>query len=416
MEWSDVDGDGVIRIGCLGDSITQGTETSNWPLFLQQYLDHLSETDGRTYEVKNFGKAGAAVRHYLEDLNNDGVADEYFLYDDEKYLSSLEYNPDIMIVQFGSNDGLGGNAAELDNYFKSDYTTYLVQPYLDKGATVVLATPPYANNGIVDEPVNGKISDMVREIGAEKGCPVIDINKITQPRTESFPDGIHGNDSGYSLIAQTYYHEIFGGKLNTVTIQTQPGASVQFGMHMATADDSGVATFSLADMGAPEALAGKISCKDFKPREETITVEGDAAFDFPLTPGAYNVSAGATATADGYYGENRPEFAVDGSLDTRWESEYRNNTWLMVDLGEPHRINGVNIVWEGAYSAHYTIEVSADGENFTQVADVNISKEGLETTMFDEVDARYVRVNCLVKFSMWGSSIKEIEVLSDIRG
>ena len=415
MEWSDVDGDGVIRVACIGDSITQGGETSNWPLFLGQYLEYLSTVDGNTYEVMNFGKAGAAVRHYLEDVDGDGVANEYFLYDDPKYLNSLSYNADIVIVQFGANDGLPGNAAALDDYFKSDYTTYLVQPYLDKGATVVLATPPYAKNGVVDEYVNGKISQIVRDIGKEKNLYVVDMNKTTESRMESFPDGIHGNDSGYHLIAQTYYNEIFGGKLNHVTVKTEPGASIQFGVHMTTADSEGNACFAVVDKGVPEELAGKITCKDFKPWEGTVSISEDVTLTYELTPGAYNVSSGATVTADGYFGENKPEFVVDGLPGTRWESEYRNNTWIMVDLGKSRRINGVNIVWEGAYSAHYTIEVSSDGQNFTQVADVNISKEGLETTMFDEIDARYVRINCLVRYGMWGSSIWELEVLSDIK-
>lgn len=414
MEWSDVDGDGVIRVACIGDSVTEGGADNNWPLFLGQYLEYLSTVDGNTYEVMNFGKAGAAVRHYLEDVDKDGVANEYFLYDDPKYLNSLSYNADIVIVQFGANDGLPGNAEDLDEYFKNDYITYLVQPYLDKGATVIAAAP-YAVNSVIGDVVITKIRQLIIEIAQEKALQFVDLTEVLGARQESLPDGVHGNESGYHLIAQTYYNKIFGGKLNHVTVKTEPGASIQFGVHMTTADSEGNAYFSVVDKGVPEELAGKITCKDFKPLEDTITVSGDATFTYELTPGAYNVSLGATVTADGYFGENKPEFAVDGLPGTRWESEYRNNTWIMVDLGRSRRINGVNIVWEAAYSAHYTIEVSSDGQNFTQVADVNISKEGLETTMFDEIDARYVRINCLVRYGMWGSSIWELEVLSDIK-
>lgn len=420
MEWKDIDNDGVIRIGCLGDSITQGGATSNWPLFLQEYLDYLSSIDGKTYEVKNFGKAGAAVRHYLENLdaNGDGVINEggeYFLYDSTQYTESRAYNPDIMIVQFGANDGLPGNAALLDSYFKNDYINYLVQPYLDKGATVILATPTFANNGVVDEYVNGKISEIIKEIAKEKGLYCIDMNKITEPRKESFPDGIHGNDSGYSLIAQTYYNIIFGGKLTNIKFKTESGASIEMGTHMATADENGEANISIINRGIEEQFNVKIALADYKTLTEAVSINGDTTLTYELQPGAYNIASGAIVTADGYYGENKPEYVVDGNLDTRWESEYRNNTWIMADLNEVKKINGINIIWEGAYSSHYTIDISTDGESFTQIADVNISKEGLEATLFDEIEARYVRINCLVKFQAWGSSIKELQILSDYK-
>ncbi len=417
----DLDGDGVIRVACMGDSITEGNEGSNWPYFLQQYLDYLGTIDGNTYEVKNYGKAGTAVHRVLEEIdgNEDGSIDpngEYYLYDSPRYVESLTYAADLVIVQHGANDGLGGNAAELENYFISDYANYLIKPYLDNGAKVVIATPTYADNGVVDPYVNGWISEAVRAMANEYGLQYVDLNKITQPRPESFPDGIHGNASGYQLIAQTYMNQIFGAELATVTFNTEATATVEMGTHMTTANSKGVATLYLLKGFETGEFDLKISCANFKAVNETITVSETVSLDYPLTAGSFNVAVGATVSASSYHAENNnpPENAVDNDQTTRWESEYKDGQWFIVDLGEVKKINGVNIYWEGAYASNYKIEISTDGENYEEVADVTISKEALESTTFDDVDARYVRIDCVTRSNTkFGCSFYEIQVLSD---
>lgn len=411
LAWKDVDEDGVIRVACVGDSITAGSEPVTYPNYLQEYLNFLSTVDGNQYEVKNHGKGGAAVRDEPENIGSR------FYYDDVSYTSSLTYTPDVVIVQMGTNDGAFDNLANADNYFKTDYYTYLIKPYLDKGSYVVLATPPCASNDIHPEGVNGKISTLVRELATEHSLPLIDTNKLTEGREESFPDGLHGNTSGYSLLAQIYYSQVFGGSLWRMTFKTQPGASVFFDIHMATADENGVATLTLLDSQASRTFDLKVTCKDFKNYTDNIIVNDDMTVTCNLTPGMYDVTGNATATADSVYGggENVAQNAVDGNLDTRWESNYKNGCWLLVDLGATKSINGVNIYWEGAYAKEYDIEVSSDGESFTTVASVTLTHEGEEITSFSPIDARYIRVNCKTRSTVFGNSIYEFKALSDVR-
>ncbi|MBO7655753.1 MAG: hypothetical protein J6U40_12600, partial [Kiritimatiellae bacterium] len=49
----DIDGDGVIRVACVGDSITAGTPQFNYPKYLAECLDALGNRDGRKYVVRN---------------------------------------------------------------------------------------------------------------------------------------------------------------------------------------------------------------------------------------------------------------------------------------------------------------------------------------------------------------------------
>lgn len=407
--------DGVIRVACVGDSITAGTENSNYPAFLREYLNYLGTVDGNIYEVENCGKGGAAVHKVLEDLDHDGVPEAYFWYDSEAYLKSLSYEADVVIVQMGTNDGFGGNLDKVDSYFKTDYKN-MIKPYLDRGSLVVLATPPCAYNAFHPVGVNGKVSELVREIAKELDLPLIDTNVLTQNRRESFPDGLHGNDSGYSLLAQIYYKYIFGGEACTVTVKTQPGASVDVGVQMAKADENGIAKVTFPRYSEPSVYPVKIICAEYKTVNTTVTVDGDTEIEIKLEEGMFNISKDATATAASVTGENTPALALDGDLDTRWESEYTETSWFTVDLGKAKKVNGVNIWWEGAYAKKYEIEISLDGESFTKILDVEIHKEGLESSVFEETDARYVRINCLEKYyPIFGYSIREINILSDIK-
>ncbi len=415
MDIKDVDNDGVIRVACVGDSITAGSDPITYPNYLQEYLNFLSagsfatEAGSVKYEVKNHGKGGAAVRDEPENVGSR------FYYDDPLYTSSLTYTPDVVIVQMGTNDGAYDNLANADTYFKADYYTYFIKPYVEKGSLLVLATPPTASNGIHNDGVNGKISTLVRELATEYSLPLVDTNALTTGRDESFPDGLHGNASGYSLLAQIYYNKVFGGNLWSLTVKTQPGAVVTCDIHMAVADASGVAKLTTLDYQASRNFNLKVTCKDFKVYSDSIIVNSDMTLTCNLTPGLYDVTGNANAIADSTTGDNVAQLAVDGNDSTRWESSYKDGCWLLVDLGETKSVNGVSIVWEGAYAKEYDIEVSVDGQTFTKVASVTIGREGEEITSFDPVETRYIRVNCKARATKYGSSIYEFKALSDVK-
>jgi len=416
--------DNVIRVACVGDSITAGMPNSNYPAFLQEYLNALGKKDGNTYLVKNHGKGGAAVHHALEnfgDLNwgwrtvidddNDGKA--YFYYDDIAYRSAMEYTPDVTIIQFGTNDGPVGNLDKVDSYFKQDYYEYLIKPFLEKGSYVVLATPPHASNGLHDFGVNGHVSELVREIAKERNLPLIDINEATEGRNDAFPDGLHGNDSGYSLLAQTYFARVFGGERIKVTIKAAPNALISYGIHAGFADENGEVCFTLPAFEEGNTVKVKCVTDGWKTVCDEVKVKKNDTLTYTFTERRYNLAVGCSTVSDSFVGENKPSLAVDGDRKTRWESEMRDDCFLTVDLGRACAVQGVNIYWEGAYAANYTIDVSNDGESFVTVAEENIARSGLASTDFDEVSARFVRVHCLRRGTGWGNSIYELQILSN---
>ncbi|WP_433381335.1 discoidin domain-containing protein [Actinoplanes sp. CA-142083] len=77
----------------------------------------------------------------------------------------------------------------------------------------------------------------------------------------------------------------------------------------------------------------------------------------------------ATSGDDGNPGSN----AVDGNPRTRWSSRYQDGEWLRVDLGDGVTFDRVAIAWEQAYARAYRIQVSDDGDDWTDVKAVDNS-------------------------------------------
>ena len=113
--------DGVIRITCVGYSITDGIGASNgeniYPSQLQKLL-------GDSYLVLNKGVSGTTVTR----------SDERSYTKTSRYLESLESNPDIVIILLETNDftAKGIETEEGNNTFRDGYEL-LIKDYLNCG-------------------------------------------------------------------------------------------------------------------------------------------------------------------------------------------------------------------------------------------------------------------------------------------
>jgi beta-glucosidase len=106
--------------------------------------------------------------------------------------------------------------------------------------------------------------------------------------------------------------------------------------------------------------------------------------------------------------------AVDGSLTTRWSSQFSDPQFIYVDLGEVKHLDRVDLVWETAYGKEYSIDVSNNAVDWTTVEHISNGYGGtnrIETS----ADARYVRMYGIQRGTEWGYSLYEFEVydLSD---
>ena len=106
----------------------------------------------------------------------------------------------------------------------------------------------------------------------------------------------------------------------------------------------------------------------------------------------------------------RPENAVDGLSDTRWSSEFSDPQWLAIDLGAPSRISRVVLNWETACGQSYAIQVSLDGNTWTEVFTTADGRGETEEIKLAPTTARWVRLYGSKRATPFGYSLWEVKV------
>lgn len=184
-----------IKVACIGDSITFGAcstdpASCSYPARLQKLL-------GDDYEVQNFGMSSATLKY-----------NGSFPYVDQSvYLRSLKYQPDMVIIMLGTNDGTQSNWS--NGYgreeFKKD-AAKLVGSYknLDSNPDIYMATAPYTYMDSRQSIINNHVVPATKEAAKELGCGLIDMNQQTFELSKYFfyGDLLHFNDNGYKYLAQ----------------------------------------------------------------------------------------------------------------------------------------------------------------------------------------------------------------------
>ena len=112
----------------------------------------------------------------------------------------------------------------------------------------------------------------------------------------------------------------------------------------------------------------------------------------------------SSVEAAGLEGSN----AVDGNLNTRWSTQFSDPQYLYVDLGEVKHFNMIVLRWEAAYASKYSIRVSNDASNWTELK--MISGSGGTEQIDVSADARYVEMFGTKRATEWGYSLYEFEV------
>ena len=192
-----------LRVACVGDSITEGSglgnsATESYPAKLQRLL-------GSVYQVSNFGVSGRT-------LLKKG---DYPYWKESAYTSSHTSNPDIVLIMLGTNDSKSWNWRYSTN-FVSDYLE-LIATYtnLSSHPRIMLSTPcPVFGSGVYSiSPgiVRTNIAPAVRDLGAQLGLEVLDLQVLLAGHQEWFPDTVHPNSKGTTVMAALIRSALLGG-------------------------------------------------------------------------------------------------------------------------------------------------------------------------------------------------------------
>jgi len=133
-----------------------------------------------------------------------------------------------------------------------------------------------------------------------------------------------------------------------------------------------------------------------------------------LPPAPVNLALHKPVEYTGGIQDNSADLAAsnitDGILSSRWASPYgQDNKVLTIDLEEISQISEINILWEAAYASAFTVELSIDKANWTQVYS-GPGAVGGQSIPVNNIPARFVKINCISRVTQWGFSIYEVMV------
>ena len=132
-------------------------------------------------------------------------------------------------------------------------------------------------------------------------------------------------------------------------------------------------------------------------------------FTIPFYKDSRNIAIHKPAVASSS-GSGSPEEVTDNDITSRWSSDSSDDQWIYIDLLQPENVFGVSLNFEEAYAKKYKIQVSYDAETWTDVAAVEKGKLGINELYFDDVEARYVRMQGEERGTSWGYSLWDFKV------
>ncbi|MEQ2457544.1 Ig-like domain-containing protein, partial [Flavonifractor hominis] len=382
-----------IRVACVGDSITFGSQsvpnTRNYPTALQEKL-------GDDYEVKNFGVSGATMRN---------SADKPYT-QQSQYQASLAYEPDIVLIMLGTNDGKSHNwtIGQTENSYVADAMA-LVESYraLESEPEVWLMTSPTAHGtnsyNIVPANVNDEIVPLQGVVAYELDCQFVDMNLATRDAAEYFPDQIHGNNDGYELIAETVYQTLIGEKSweNPYALTAEIKQAERKNASDYTDDSYAAMQTVLAQ--AKETLAAGGGQSTYDEAYEALKTAVDNLVEKPKDP---ILSTGKPVNATSAETKNPAENAVDGNNDTMWAAQddsYPQS--ITVDLEGRYDLSEIQLYLpkygQDNRAYQYEIQVAGEDQQFRLAVDQtdNNDRSGIATFPLAEEGVRYVKIQII---------------------
>jgi acyl-CoA thioesterase-1 len=178
----------AIRVACVGDSITAGTE---YPVDLWQLL-------GPNYVVGNFGIGGATVGlgTHSSWINETGLG------------VAKQFQPEIVVITLGTNDA-NSEYNETSALFNEDYSL-LVNEFQSLGSKprVFLVLPPPIFDNVANLSRVFFVQNVlpgIRQVAIQNGLHLIDVYTPLLDHPEYFADGVHPDVEGSHKIAEIVY-------------------------------------------------------------------------------------------------------------------------------------------------------------------------------------------------------------------
>lgn len=207
------------KVACIGDSITEGAGTSNPAT--QAYPAQLGGVLGSGFTVSNFGVSGTTM---LKAGDNP-------YWNQTAFTNAKTSNPDIVVIQLGTNDSKPWNWDNNKSSYISDYKAMIdVFQALESKPEIYVCLPAKAFSSayeISEDNLANEIRPAIIQMAKEKKVSLIDLYDATKNASADIPDGVHPNDAGAALLA-TKVKDILTQTVGSITrvgdVLTAPGA------------------------------------------------------------------------------------------------------------------------------------------------------------------------------------------------
>jgi lysophospholipase L1-like esterase len=196
------------HVACIGDSITYGVGASSPS---KDWVSDLSTLLGPGVTVANYGVNGTTMMK----VSNSSYWSTGDLPMVEGFVTGAGASANVaVIIMLGTNDSKDKPDGGVDNWnstaparYAADYNS-MIDALLALTPTpqVFLALPPpaFANTFSIDGTViASQIIPIIVGIAQNRQLPVIDVHSALAGMPSLFPDGVHPNDMGHTIIATT---------------------------------------------------------------------------------------------------------------------------------------------------------------------------------------------------------------------
>jgi len=182
-----------IKIACVGNSITEGASIKwesrfGYPMIIDSIL-------GEGYSVLNCGRSAATM------LKKGNLP----YWTTNEFSNVFAFQPNIIVMKLGTNDTKLShwNPADFEKDYQAMIDTFKTIPTNPK-IFICLPVPVYEDKwGINDSTLQAGLLPAIQKIAKANNLPIVDLLSALNNRPEYFPDGIHPNEKGAKVMAET---------------------------------------------------------------------------------------------------------------------------------------------------------------------------------------------------------------------
>ena len=185
----------VIKVACVGDSITAGfglaTNTDAYPAVLGRLL-------GTNYQTANFGVGGTTLLR----------KGDYPYWNTTAFQNATSSAPDIVIIELGANDSKPQNW-QYKSEFAGDLGD-LIDVFANLSSRprvfVCQCTPAYGLAANINpDVIKNEVIPMIKQVAKQRSVTTVNLYTALSRRPELFTDLLHPNAAGAAILAKTLH-------------------------------------------------------------------------------------------------------------------------------------------------------------------------------------------------------------------